>query len=238
MKNPNPINFISSDTPYLNYIQPNTDNEIVHLHLGKPITNSVAISREFLRRHDNVLQSLDDLITDGTIGLLEFKETSYQDSQCKKQRMIELTECGALTAMPFIGGRNSRTGQVRLVKAFLALRDQMVNQNAEDWKVVRKKISISHMMMLNALQEVRAANGKSTEAHHYINEAKLVNWVLFGYFEGVVRDNLTQFDMDLMEKVEARNSIWIALGKTYGQRKVALPSYLLSLRAKNPRRLQ
>lgn len=99
--------------------------QLVHLRQGKPVTDSLSIAAGFGRRHSNVLQSLDDLIADGTISRLDFKSASYMDEQGKTRRMIELTERGALTAMPFIGGKNSRIGQARLVDEFLSLRAEL-----------------------------------------------------------------------------------------------------------------
>jgi len=215
-----------------------TIGAIVRLHQGKPVTDSLTIAREFLRPHKNVLQSIDGLIEDSTIGRLEFKPSSYLNEQGKKQRMIELTERGALIAMPFIGGKNSRSGQVRLVDAFLAMREELSRKNSGDWLESRHKASTGYLMMSDALQEVRADEGKTTKGHHYANEAKLVNWVLFGHFESVDRDHLAQSDLMLMEAVEARNAIWIARGRTYEQRKAALPAFLQTIRPKQGRIVQ
>lgn len=203
---------------------------LVHFHKGKPVTDSLAIAGEFLARHDNVLQKLDGLIDDSTINRLDFKAVEYTDAKGERRRMIELTERGALIAMPFIGGRNSRAGQVRLVDAFLALRDKLTEQ-AGDWSDSRRKVSTGYAMMSDALQEVRADDGKATSAHHYANEAKLVNWVLFGHFEAINRDDMEQAELTLMERVEARNAFLIARGRSYDERKAALTTYLLSLRA-------
>ena len=208
---------------------PTSASALVHFHMGKPVTDSLAISAEFASRHDNVLQKLDGLIADGTVGRLDFKESSYVNEQNKKQRMIELTERGALIAMPFIGGRNSRAGQVRLVDAFMALRDRLADE-AGDWADSRKKVSAGYTMMCDTVQEVRADDGKTTSAHHYANEAKLVNWVLFGRFEAINRDHMVQADLVMMDKVEAKNAIWIARGRTYAERKAALPAFLATLR--------
>ena len=208
---------------------------LVHIHQGKPVTDSRIIASEFKRRHDNVLQTLDSLIADSTINRLDFKAVEYIDAKGERRRMIELTERGALIAMPFVGGRNSRTGQVRLVDAFMALRDELTGHQQADWSSSRKKVSTSFQDMCDALHEVRAEAGKATTAHHYATEAKLVNWVLFGRFEAVERDELQQADLTLMERVEARNALWIARGRTYDQRKAALPGFLASVRTKPAR---
>ena len=208
---------------------------LVHIHQGKPVTDSRIIASEFKRRHDNVLQTLDSLIADSTINRLDFKAVEYIDAKGERRRMIELTERGALIAMPFVGGRNSRTGQVRLVDAFMALRDELTGHQQADWSNSRKKVSASFQDMCDALHEVRAEAGKATATHHYAAEAKLVNWVLFGRFEAVERDELLQADLALMERVEARNALWIARGRTYDQRKAALPGFLASVRTKPAR---
>lgn len=211
---------------------------IVHLHMGKPVTDSLTISQEFDSRHDNVLQKLDSLIADGTINHLDFKAVKYTDAKGEQRRMIELTERAALTAMPFIGGRKSRHGQVRLVDAFLKMHDELAGQQPSNWSDSRHKASVGYQIMSEALQEVRADDGKATQGHHYANEAKLVNWVLFGCFKSVNRDDLGQADLALLEKLEGRNAIWIARGRTYGERKESLPAYLHSLRAKRIRGAQ
>ncbi|MGZ9712985.1 Rha family transcriptional regulator [Glaciimonas sp. GNP009] len=227
-----------TNAPNLNacsdFVSKRVHSAIVHLSKGKPVTDSRAISREFGRPHKNVLQSLDGLIKEGIISRLEFKPREWTDERGKKQRMIELTERGALIAMPFIGGKNSRIGQVRLVNAFLTMRDELANQSG-DWSQARHKVSTGYQMMSMALQETREDDGKQTSAFHYANEAKLVNWVMFGRFECVDRNQMEKMDLDCMEKVEARNAIWIARGRTYPERKAALPAYLDSLRANRVR---
>jgi Rha family phage regulatory protein len=78
------------------------------MHGETPVTDSLTIAREFSRRHDNVMQTLKSLTSDGTLGPHDFKETSYADRWGRQQRCYELTERGALVAMPFIGGRRAR----------------------------------------------------------------------------------------------------------------------------------
>lgn len=208
---------------------PTSSSTIVHLYQGQPVTNSLAIASEFQRTHKNVLQSIDALIEDGTINRLEFKPVRFTDAKGEQRRMIELTERGALIAMPFIGGRNSRAGQVRLVDAFLAMREELAAQPSE-WSGTREKVSSGYQIMCEALQEARAEDGKTTSRHHYANEAKLVNWVLFGRFKGIIHDHIGAVNLALLYKVQIKNAIWIARGRTYEQRKEALPAYVDSVR--------
>ncbi|MEO5379177.1 MAG: Rha family transcriptional regulator, partial [Magnetococcus sp. DMHC-6] len=104
---------------------------LVQEEKGELWTNSLIISDSFCRDHKNVLRSIDQLIEDGTIGRRNFAPSSYLNEQNKPQRMIQLDERGFLIAMPFIGGRKSREGQVLLVDAFLKLRKQLTQKTEE-----------------------------------------------------------------------------------------------------------
>ncbi|WP_244146587.1 phage regulatory protein/antirepressor Ant [Paraburkholderia sp. BCC1876] len=92
---------------------------------GEIVTDSLVIAEEFGRAHKNVLASLDGLIERGRLGGLDFKLTSYTDNSNRQKRMIELSERGAMIAMPFIGGTKSEEGQVRLVSAFISMRERV-----------------------------------------------------------------------------------------------------------------
>jgi Rha family phage regulatory protein len=204
---------------------------IVHLHRGEAVTDSLVIAREFGRKHGNVLQSLDDLKGDGTISRHDFKPSHYFDKRGKVQRKIELTERGALIAMPFIGGKSSRAGQQRLVDAFLNVRAELAAQS-ESWSDARRSAASAYIEMCAALKEVRADAGKTTEPRHYMTEAKLVNGVLFGHFRRVNVDLLSQSEINLKNQIERRNAFLIARGRTYIERKAMLPGFLSGLLAK------
>lgn len=97
---------------------------------GRIVTDSVTMHEEFGRRHDKVMDSLRSLIADKTLNLPDFREIEYVDGRSRKQPCIELTERGALIAMPFIGGVKSRAGQVRLVDAFTLMREELRRMKA------------------------------------------------------------------------------------------------------------
>jgi len=70
------------------------------------------------------------LIEEGTISRLEFKPSNYL-KRGKEYRCVELAESGFLKAMPFIGGKKSKQGQIRLVDEFLSLRKRLDKQSKE-----------------------------------------------------------------------------------------------------------
>lgn len=101
-------------------------NELIKIDVdGNAYVSSTTIAEEFGRRHDNVMQSLESLIASGHINLLDFKEIDYLDGKGRSQPAKMLTERGFLIAMPYIGGKKSRDGQVRLVDEFMSMRVEM-----------------------------------------------------------------------------------------------------------------
>jgi Rha family phage regulatory protein len=128
---------------------------IVHGGKAAISIDSRSIATEFGRRHDNVLQTLKQLIDENIISFLEFKECSYS----KNGRVFpcyELTEKGFFIAMPFIGGRKSKEGQVRLVNEFFKLRKQLEQQMAEKAKLSYQAVRCSgkdaRMLLTDAIQ--------------------------------------------------------------------------------------
>ncbi len=106
-------------------------NQLIQTVNNKPMTTSLVIAELFDREHKNVIQSIESLVSDGLIGGLDSKPTSYTDKSNRQSKMYELTERGFLIAMPFIGGNKAKQGQTKLVDAFLSYRQQSlpVEQN-------------------------------------------------------------------------------------------------------------
>lgn len=95
-----------------------------------------------------------------------------------------------------------------------------------DWKKLRSEATASFKLMAEVTKMSRDIEGKTTKAHHYTNEARLVNYALTGEFKKLDREHLTASELDLVGKLEARNSVLIARGMDYKQRKIALEVFV------------
>lgn len=100
----------------------------------------------------------------------------------------------------------------------------------DDWRKLRHASASSFKVANDILKMVREANDKDTEQHHYINEARLVNWVLTGEFKGVDRDTLSTGQLDLLAHLQERNAVLIGRGLEYQLRKNMLKSYAMDWR--------
>lgn len=91
-----------------------------------------------------------------------------------------------------------------------------------DWRRMRHEAASSFKVMNEVLRLTRDEAGKDVHPHHYINEARLVNFVLTGTFSGLDRNALSADDLDLLARLEARNAVLLAKGLSYEARKTLL----------------
>ena len=99
-----------------------------------------------------------------------------------------------------------------------------------DWKRLRHEACSSFKVMNDILKDVRLEIGKATASHHYSNEARLINWVLTGEFKALDRELLSIKELDILAKLEAKNSVLIGRGVPYADRKKILEQYAIDLR--------
>ncbi len=105
-------------------------------------------------------------------------------------------------------------------------------KRSSDWSRLRHRAASSFKLMSTSLEETRKELGKETEKHHYSNEARLINWAVFGSFDSVDRDSLHPLNLDLVAAAEMKNTILIARGYTYELRKPTLKRFVEEQRAR------
>ena len=94
-----------------------------------------------------------------------------------------------------------------------------------DWKRLRHEATSSYKVMNAVLQLQRQMQGKPIAPHHFSNEARLINWALTGEFKGVDREHLSAGDLDVLAKLEERNTVLMGCGLNYAERKKALEQF-------------
>ena len=91
-----------------------------------------------------------------------------------------------------------------------------------DKRRLRHQAAATYKAVSAVLQLSREQQGKDTKPHHYMNEAKLINWAITGKFTGLDRDSLSYEELDLLAELEAQDLILIGSQCSYEQRKTAL----------------
>ena len=99
---------------------------------------------------------------------------------------------------------------------------QAAAQQGNDWKRLRHSASATNKAMNAVLQAVRLDSGKESAAHHYMNEALLVNEALSGKRTGLDRNSLSPQELDLLAYLESRNTAMIGRGIQYKERKAMI----------------
>jgi hypothetical protein len=100
----------------------------------------------------------------------------------------------------------------------------------DNWRTLRHATASTNKVVNAILQHTRADAGKQTEDYHYANEARLVNWALFGEFKKLERDSLSLQELDLLAHLEERNAVLLGRGLPYEQRKPMLKQYAMDWR--------
>jgi hypothetical protein len=94
----------------------------------------------------------------------------------------------------------------------------------------RHEASASFKVMNEALRIVREEQGKTSQAHHYSNKARLINYALSGEFGSLDRASLEKEQLDTLAQLEIKNTILISRGIAYQDRKKILEQYAIDLR--------
>lgn len=100
-----------------------------------------------------------------------------------------------------------------------------------DWKKLRHEATASYKVMNQILQMTRQRLGKTCAAHHFSNEARLINWALTKQFGKIDRDALSPGDLDLLAKLENLDSVLLGCNATYEDRKTELERFASEQRA-------
>ncbi|WP_420554000.1 Rha family transcriptional regulator [Neptuniibacter marinus] len=100
---------------------------------GAPFTTSRAVAERFGKQHKNVIQSIENLITncpDSEFSQLNFQPAEYLDAQKKPRIEYRLTHDGfAFLAMRFTG-KEAMAWQIAFLQAFNALEAELRTKEA------------------------------------------------------------------------------------------------------------
>ena len=183
-------------------------------------------------RHDKAKQSIERLSDRGVISLPPMGEVKL-----KRERRLETVSvynvCKRDTYVIVAQLSPEFTG--RLVDRWLELesaeaeRSTAKAMDAEN----RSALRMEYRPMTDALKSVREDIGKETRAHHYSNEADMINRIVTGYpakkYKAVhempdssLRDLLTPIQKQAMLSLQKANTVYLEEGLSFDERKERL----------------
>lgn len=96
---------------------------------------------------------------------------------------------------------------------------------------LRHQCTAANKLMNNVLHDSRQAEQKGTQAHHYCNEALLINEVVTGLRMPLDRDTVPLNTLDELEALQIHNAKLMLQGKPYAERKALLIAFMANLRS-------
>ncbi|GEN22182.1 hypothetical protein HCU01_01310 [Halomonas cupida] len=93
---------------------------------------------------------------------------------------------------------------------------------SQEWFHLRDFSGFQYRTMSETLRLSRLLQGKPTGQHHYINEALMIDHVLFGEHLRRDRDTLSCDELRYVIDAEQYNCFSLFRGMDYGERKAAL----------------
>lgn len=150
------------------------------------------------------------------------KDYAISVSMAKELSMLERNEQGKLARQYFIECEERLT----------AIAPEQQRIAAENWRKNRVHTCDFHKRMCAALAVSRARQDKSTKAHHYINEDRMLNKILLGMdaeqwktangVTGELRDNLSADQLEQLVYLEHTNTTLLEMDMDFQQRKEKL----------------
>lgn len=95
-------------------------------------------------------------------------------------------------------------------------------RGTQDWSRLRHVSTAAAKLLGEVIKDSKESQGAAVEPKHFMTEHKLVNWLLTGKFEGLHRNSLSGWELDFIGHFDIRDSLLIAKGLPYAERKVLL----------------
>lgn len=104
----------------------------VSLHSGRPATTSLEVAKFFSKRHDHVVRSIQDLIsnTPESFSAPNFGAAEYSDEQGKPRPMFILYRDGFMLLVMGYTGKKALAMKLAYIEAFNRMEEELARQHA------------------------------------------------------------------------------------------------------------
>ena len=201
-------------------ITPLQDFGLLDRH-GVPMVSSRVVAQKFGKRHDNVLQNIDNLDCSPEFRLLNFQDSSYKNEQNKKQPEVLMTRDGfTFLAMGFTGKKAAQWKE-QYIAAFNQMETYIKDQSAA---------RLEYRPMTDAIQ----AAHDPAKFYHYTTENDMLYRIVLGMSSKQFREqhglaegvspkvHMTPTQISLFTRLQRSNTDLIQMGIEYQRRKELL----------------
>lgn len=111
----------------------------VSLHSGRPATTSLEVAKFFSKRHDHVVRSIQDLIsnTPESFSAPNFWAAEYSDEQGKPRPMFILYRDGFMLLVMGYTGKKALAMKLAYIEAFNRMEEELARQKEADRNITQ-----------------------------------------------------------------------------------------------------
>ena len=192
--------------------------------------SSLEIAKLTGKEHKNVLADVRAMLEGLEIEPADFS-AGYKDGKGETRPCFNLPkrECFILVSGYNLKLRAAIIDRWQELESAEAARSTAKAMDAEN----RAALRMEYRPMTDALKSVREDIGKETKAHHYSNEADMINRIVTGYPakkykavhempESSLRDLLTPIQKQAMLSLQKANTVYLEEGLSFDERKERL----------------
>ena len=159
-------------------------NELVFLQNEQALTTSLKVAEHFEKRHDRLLQTIEEQYGDLHEFVEMFHKTTYPDNYGRQQPMYLMNRDGfALLAMGF-SGKKALKFKLDYIKAFNAMEQKIIQliaeRKSEEWRQIRQAGKRGNKDMCAVIHDyiipnARANGSTAPDEKFYITYQRLIN---------------------------------------------------------------
>jgi len=187
---------------------------LVNISGKKAKTDSLTVADNFGKRHDNVIQKIENLIKNDDFNDLNFKATNYTDDrgiQHKKYTMDR--KSFAMLAMGFTG-KKAFQWKIKFVNAFEAMEQILLQQGNLEWQEYRQTGKAKRLELTDSIQQVvelAERQGSKNAGRYYTTITRLINRTAMGVknVPDNFRDMLPASALHKLRLIEDCCAIWL-----------------------------
>ena len=111
-----------------------TKANLISLRGNSPITTSLIVADKFQKRHDNVLQKIENIMEEDICTDLNFKVSKYKDSTGRFLKMYSMDKKSFIILFMRFTGKPALHKQIKFVDAFEKMERILLNRQNISWQ--------------------------------------------------------------------------------------------------------
>lgn len=157
-------------------------NELVFLKNEQALTTSLKVAEYFEKRHDRLIQTIEEQYGDLHEFVEMFHKTTYADSYGRRQPMYLMNRDGFFMLVTGFSGSKAKQIKLAFIKQFNAMEAALTERQSEQWREMRgatKEGCKELNAVIHELWLFAKANGcTASEEKFFMNFYKLMNKTL------------------------------------------------------------